>query len=216
MRTDLPLYGDEYDTAWAEALAVVTRLDDVDVPCAMSIAERERLFKLCKAIGAKRVLDIGTYVGSSALAFALSGAHVTTVDIKPVNAPDAYWAQVGRAMSPTDLMRTAGVMDRVRFVQSDAREYLKGAPPDNFDLISIDGWHEEHAVYDELGLALNRLTPGGLIFMHDVQWCPPPPGVDAIPGPLKALRQRLTEGAPYRAIFERPGIAFLVGRGLSV
>lgn len=186
---------------WAPAYDVLESLGELGVACAMSIGTRRILFQTIRAMGATRVLDIGTYVGTSALNFALAvgeAGSVVSVDIEP-----DHWLKVGRRWSPAELMQQAGVADRVEFVTMDARDYLR-TTAERFDFISIDGWHEDFAVEEEVELALGRLNPGGLIFLDDVQdeGETPPPGLDVIDGPRMALA-RLLQRFPIRAVHMR-------------
>lgn len=165
-----------YDTgalkkAWArEALPVFEGLNEVAVFRAMSIGTRRILFQAVRAMGAKHVLDIGTYTGTSALNFALAagdGGSVVTVDIVDANAPDGFWAVDKRPRSPRGLMEAAGVAERVEFVTMDANAYLRGTDR-TFDLICIDAAKTEQDTYEQMELALAHLNPDGLIFMDDV------------------------------------------------
>jgi predicted O-methyltransferase YrrM len=216
LRHELPdIETQDLEQQWQEVLALLTTLDELGHPCAMGLATRQILFKTVRAMGAKTVLDIGTFTGSSALAFALAvgaGGSVVSVDIKPANAPDGNWKKYKRQHSPADLMTLAGVADRVEFVQADSVEYLQ-ATSRRFDFICVDGWHEEQAVYAEIPLALERLNPGGLIFLDDVHppGYIPPPGCDLITGPELALSRHLREGAPFRMVRSAPAMAFLLG-----
>jgi predicted O-methyltransferase YrrM len=203
LRPDVP----QYDTPqlareWQEALEVLTRIDELGIPCAMSIGTRRILFQTIRAMGATDILDIGTFTGTSAATFALASGEngrVTTVDIQDANAPDGHWSVHGRPRTPMELIAQVGAVHRVEFVTQDSVEYLKGTAR-LFDFISIDGWHEDFCVYAEIELAMKRLKSDGLIFMDDVQFLgyPLPLGHDRIPGPLKAIWRHLDEGAPLK------------------
>lgn len=201
LRPDVPLYDTpKLREEWLQALEVFIKLDEREVPCAMGIGIRRILFQTIRAMGATDILDIGTFTGISALTFALAvgdNDHVTTVDIRDANSGDAHWRLSGRWRSPRDLMARAGVNGRVEFVTQDSVEYLRSTSK-TFDFISIDGWHEDFAVYSEIELAMARLKPNGIIFLDDVQppGYEPPPGFDVIPGPWMAIERHLFEGAP--------------------
>jgi predicted O-methyltransferase YrrM len=179
LRTNVP----KYDTAelgrqWSEARKVFEELDELDVPCAMTMSSRQIIFQTMRAMGAKTALDIGTFTGLSALTMAL--------------ADTGYWQRYGRRNKPRDLMHLAGVRDRVEFAQADSVNLLK-VTQRQFDFISIDGWHEAHQVYKEIPLAIEALKPNGILFLDDVQVNGPPPEHDHIKGPLLAIERLLLE-----------------------
>lgn len=206
LRRELP----DWDTPalraqWWSTEQGLCDLGESDVPCAMRPAKRRLCFQIVRAMGAKRVLDIGTYVGTSAANYAAAvgeGGCVVTVDVRSVDADDAHWRRVNRPRSPRQLMEVAGIADRVEFVTRDAREYLKSTE-ETFDFISIDGWHEHFAVYDEIRLSLARLNPNGLIFLDDIQ-VPGQrlfEGCDRFDGPWRALQMHVSERAPFEVIY---------------
>jgi predicted O-methyltransferase YrrM len=187
----------------------------MDVPCAMGWAQRRMLYQVVRAMGAKTVLDIGTYCGSSAATFAQAvgeGGRVVSVDIRDANSPNAYWSRVPGCRPPIEALESVGLADRVRFVKARSDEFMSKTS-ERFDFISIDGWHEAFAVYTDVLLALNLLNPDGLIFMDDVQrpGQPIPPGVNKIPGPHKALVWHENRETPFRVHFtEEAPAAFLL------
>ncbi len=193
LRREVP-DGTQWDAAWGDAYPILQALAP-SAPCCMSMEVRQRLFKIVRAMPARTVLDIGTYIGYSALNFALAvgpkGA-VVTVDIDPNH------AQRLNRPEPQDIARRAGVHDRMQFVIQDARAYLQTHR--GFDLICIDGWHEAPAVYEEIRLSLGALNPNGLIFLDDVQPLDyePPPGNDRFYGPARAVAQLLDERPDIR------------------
>lgn len=201
LRATLPAYDTpELERQWRSALSVLTSIGELDIPCAMGMGTRRILFQAIRAMGARDILDIGTFTGASACALALAAddnGRVVTVDIADANAADGHWLKAGRSRTPRELMVQAGVEQSVQFVTQDSVEYLKSTPL-LFDFICIDGWHEDFCVYAEIELALQRLKPDGLIFLDDVQFLgyPVPPGHDRIPGPLEAIWRHLDEGAP--------------------
>jgi O-methyltransferase len=201
LRTRLP----EWDVAerpwtWVRAVDVFLEVSALNVPCCMGIGTRRMLFQIIKAMGARTVLDIGTYVGVSALNYALAvgdTGRVVTVDNRSANNEAAFWKTDGRPMTPRNMMNHAGVLNRVEFVTEDSVEYMLSERR-RFDFISIDGWHEDFHVYKEIELAMKLLNPGGLIFMDDVMTHDDPirpAGLDYIQGPYMALQRHLDEGA---------------------
>jgi predicted O-methyltransferase YrrM len=222
LRHDLPNWDRMgFYEAWLVTEDKLLELGESDIPCAMRPAKRRLCFQIIRAMGAKSVLDIGTYVGTSAANYGAavgSGGRVVTVDIRSVDADNAHWKQVGRNLSPRALMEAVGVADRVQFVTCDARKYL-AETAEKFDFISIDGWHEYFAVYEEIRLALTRLNPDGLIFLDDIQ-IPGQrlfEGCDRFDGPWRALQRHISERAPFEVIYiphmldlEPTSAAFLV------
>jgi predicted O-methyltransferase YrrM len=195
LRTELP----GFDTP-ALAAEWEQRVGHLDVPCTLNLGTRRILYQAIRAMHARDVLDIGTYVGTSALAFALAvgpKGRVVSIDTEP-----DHWRKLGQPHHPPEqLMAAAGVAGRVEFLTRDAREFLH-LTGRLFDLICIDGWHEDFAVETEVTLALPRLNPGGLIYLDDVQreGAELPPGIDRIDGPRIALQRMLKAGAPFRVL----------------
>ena len=69
LRRDLPVWDTpELAEKWEEILATLARINELDVPCAMGVQTRRMLCETILAMGATDVLDIGTYVGTSATA----------------------------------------------------------------------------------------------------------------------------------------------------
>ena len=202
----------EYDTPelrkqWArDGLAVLQRVGELGVFRAMSVGTRQELFQACRAIEARSVLDVGTYVGTSALAFALAvgeGGRVVTVDCVDANDPDGFWKIDGRPHSPAKLMEAAGVADRVEFVTATGADYLKDNE-DRFDLICIDASKDSEEDYLTTSYALKRLSPGGLLFFDDVfpEGAPMKPGGYSVLGPWLLLeRLRREHGAQVHQMY---------------
>lgn len=181
----------------------------------MGWAQRRLLYQVVRAQGARSVLDIGTYCGSSAATFAQAvgeGGRVVSVDKRNVNGPTGYWSTVPGCRPPREALASVGLAERVEFVKSKSDEYM-AKTPERFDFISIDGWHEAWAVYTDILLALNLLKPEGLIFLDDVQrpGHPIPPNVNRIPGPYKALEWHQNRGTQFLVRYtEEAPSAFLL------
>lgn len=205
LRRELPQWDTNVlDGEWQDVLDRLLTLGEGDHPCAMGLETRRILFQVTRAMGAKSVLDIGTFTGSSALVFALAGAEVVSVDIT-----EDHWRKYDRRWPPPDLMEHAKVADSVEFVNQDSVAYLE-ATDHKFDFICIDGWHESFHVVKEIPLAIAHLNPNGLIFMDDVQMASPPPGVDRIDGPREALEAVLATNPELVAVHLTPWTAFVV------
>lgn len=204
LRNELPpIGGSPLHREWLEARNIMASVDSLSTFRAMSVGTRELLFKTVRAIGARRVLDIGTYVGTSALAFALAvgeDGEVVTLDIVDANAPDGYWNVDGRKLSPAATMEKAGVASRVKFIQQSGRDYMESTEG-RFDFICIDGGKSFDEDYVTALGALARLTPGGLLFFDDVfpDGKPIAPGGYHEDGPWRVVK-KLTEEHPLRHI----------------
>ncbi len=117
---------------------------------------------LVALLGARRVLEVGTYTGYSALWMALNlapGGRLDTCDIDPEATEVArrYW-------------RAAGVEERIELHLGPALNTLEGLRERGqaFDMAFIDADKENLQAYFELTLEL--LRPGGLILVDNVLW----------------------------------------------
>ena len=126
--------------------------------------EAQFLGFLVELVGAKRILEIGTFTGYGALAMALAlpkDGHLIACDISPIFTAIArrYW-------------RRAGVADKIRLELGPALatlDRLIGAGyAGAFDLAFIDADKTNYSKYYERALKLVR--PGGLIAIDNVLW----------------------------------------------
>jgi predicted O-methyltransferase YrrM len=128
--------------------------------------------------------------------------HLTTVDIADVNnAPDAPWREAGYQMSPADYAEKLNFDDRIKFIQSPAVDYMLKTN-DRFDFIFLDGDHAPDAVYREVSAALNILSPGGVILLHDYYPDAKPLWQDGniISGPFRALKRITNENKALQVV----------------
>eukprot|EP00611_Tribonema_gayanum_P023015 TRINITY_DN4744_c0_g1_i1.p1 TRINITY_DN4744_c0_g1~~TRINITY_DN4744_c0_g1_i1.p1 ORF type:complete len:215 (-),score=67.82 TRINITY_DN4744_c0_g1_i1:13-657(-) len=120
-----------------------------------------RLLKtITAAAGAKRVLELGTFTGYSALCFAEGGAHVVTCELDP------RAAAVAR-----DFVERSPYRDQVTIIEGRAMDTLHtlagaGEPP--FDAVFIDNDKRKYQDYYEAILQHGLLAPGGLILADNV------------------------------------------------
>jgi caffeoyl-CoA O-methyltransferase len=116
---------------------------------------------LTAAIGARRVIEVGTFTGYSALCIARGlpeDGLLLCCDVSE------EWTAVGRPF-----WERAGVADRIDLRIAPAIETLRALPPDaDWDMAFIDADKPGYLDYYEELLA--RLRPNGLILVDNVLW----------------------------------------------
>jgi predicted O-methyltransferase YrrM len=128
---------------------------------AVSPAQGKFLHLLARAVGARKVLEVGTLGGYSTVWFARAlspGGRVVTLEIDP------HHADVARAN-----VAAAGLSDVVEVRVGPALETLpklaaEGAGP--FDLVFVDADKENNAAYVEQALTMSR--PGTVVVVDNV------------------------------------------------
>ena len=115
---------------------------------------------LVKLIGARRILEIGTFTGYSSTAMALAlppDGRMLCCDVS------REWTDIARAA-----WAEAGVEDRIELRLAPATETLATLEDDSFDLSFIDADKPNYDAYYEGCLRVVR--PGGLILIDNVLW----------------------------------------------
>ncbi len=119
---------------------------------------------LVKLMGAKRILEIGTYMGFSALSMALAlpeDGYLLACDI------NREWTDVARRY-----WEEAGVADKIELRIAPALETMDDLLAEDqvrlFDMIFIDADKTNYCAYYETGLSL--LRSGGLVILDNVLW----------------------------------------------
>ena len=142
---------------------------------------------LVRLIGARRLLELGTFTGYSALAMALAlpaDGYLLTCDIND------EWAAVGRAH-----WESAGVAGKIEQRLGPAIETLadlKRKQAADFDLVFIDADKGNYDAYFEAALMLVR--PGGLIVLDNMLFrglVADPHDDDARALPVRALNEKI-------------------------
>lgn len=114
---------------------------------------------LLRTAGARRVLEIGTFLGLSAVVMADAvgpDGRVVCLD------RSAEWADHART-----LWKDAGVANRIDLVLGDAHETI-GNVTDSFDAVFIDA--DKSGYLDYLEQATPRLRSGGLLMVDNTLW----------------------------------------------
>ncbi len=132
-------------------------------PSAMQIGPEQGAFMamLVKLMGARHILEIGTFTGYSALAMALVGdVQIIAADVSK------EWTDVARRF-----WSKAGVASRVDLRLAPGTETIATLLKDksgHFDLMFIDADKSSYDTYYEGGLKL--LRSGGLMLIDNVLW----------------------------------------------
>jgi caffeoyl-CoA O-methyltransferase len=113
---------------------------------------------LVRATGGRAVLEIGTFVGTSAAWMARA--------LAPEGHIDTLEADAGRADRAEAFLARAGLADRVRVHRGPAIETLPRLPDGGYDLCYIDADKTGYPAYLEQAVRLVR--PGGLILADNV------------------------------------------------
>lgn len=114
---------------------------------------------ICRMIGAKRVLEIGTYTGYAAISMAegvSTDGKVYTIDINE-EIEDIVREYVGKS----------GLEERICFLVGDACKIIPELD-EVFDMVFIDADKRQYTEYYRL--VLDKLRPGGVIVADDVLW----------------------------------------------
>jgi predicted O-methyltransferase YrrM len=142
-----------------ELAAVLEASDAAGLPqIAVSTQQGKFLCLLAGAIGARRILEIGTLGGYSTVWLARGAGpdgHVVTLEYDPEH------AEVARAN-----MTRAGVGERVEVIDGAALETLPTVTSGPFDLVFIDADKENNAEYLQWAVRLTR--PGSVIVVDNV------------------------------------------------
>ena len=116
------------------------------------------LATLIRLIGAKTVLEIGSFIGNSAMQFARmvgEDGHVTTIEL------GREFADLAR-----ENFRRNDFASRITLLEGSAGDILTRLPPHSFDLVFIDGSKQDYLDYSLKSEEL--LSDRGMIVVDDV------------------------------------------------
>jgi predicted O-methyltransferase YrrM len=124
----------------------------------VSTADGRLLRLLAETTGAKRIVEIGTSTGESAVWFALAlrstGGHLFTHEIDP-----------RRAKIAQENFKKAGVEDLVTVILGNAHETVK-QHKEPIDILFLDA--DKEGYIDYLDKLVPLIRPGGLIIAHNM------------------------------------------------
>lgn len=157
---------------------------------AMQIGPEQGAFMglLVKLMGARRVIEFGTFTGYSALAMALAGAsRITCADVSET------WTAIGKRY-----WKKAGVADRIDLHLDGGNaviaRLLANGEAGAFDLSFIDADKTGYDAYYEGSITL--LRAGGLILVDNVLWggaVADPKKSDADTDAIRALNAKIVK-----------------------
>jgi predicted O-methyltransferase YrrM len=129
-------------------------------PISISPDEGRLLQVLLRAVGAQRVLEVGTLGGYSAIWMARAVAPTGTVLTLEIEASHADFARRH--------LERAGVADRVEVRVGRALDLLPALDGERFDAVFLDADKEPLPTYFDWALRL--LRPGGLLIADNALW----------------------------------------------
>ncbi len=118
------------------------------------------LYLIVQLCGARRIVDIGTFTGYSALAMAQAlgeDGQIVTIE------RDRHYAEIAQGFFDRS---PAG--SKINLLRGEAIEILDSLPAGETDLVFIDGDKREYAAYYRR--AMRILRPGGLVIVDNVLW----------------------------------------------
>ena len=153
------------DDAEKQALATLHEMSQGKWYLNVTTREGRVLRQLTEAVGAKRVVEIGTSSGYSTIWLALgaraSGGKVFTHEIDPEK------IKIARAN-----FEKAGLADSITIIEGDAHETIR-EHKEPIDVVFFDA--EKKGYLDYLEKLLPLVRPGGLILGHDMHRPMPDP-----------------------------------------
>jgi caffeoyl-CoA O-methyltransferase len=161
--TPLAAYAESYTSGESTVLAELREYCYREMPESSSMLsgffQGRVLSMLSHMIGPRIVLEIGTYLGYSALCLAeglADGGKVITMDIQ----------EETNRIAKSYVART-GYADRIEFLLGQAADLIPGLP-ETPDVVFIDADKTNYSNYFDL--VIDRIRPGGFIIADNVLW----------------------------------------------
>jgi caffeoyl-CoA O-methyltransferase len=142
-----------------ERLAAETREKSAAPQMMVGLLEGQFLGALVRSLGAKRILELGTFTGYSSISMALAlsdGGRVISCDVNPET------TEIARRYA-----QEAGVADRIEYRLGPALDTI-GRLDGEFDLIFIDADKPNYVNYYEA--TLPKLASRGLMILDNTLW----------------------------------------------
>ena len=162
MNEEILSYLEDHTPAESELLRKLDRETNLTVPYPNMLTGHVQgrfLAFISQLLRPKKILEVGTYTGYSAICFAeglARGGHIHTIDKNPEVEDIAI-----------RYFREAGLLDIITRYQGDALEILPKLDG-TFDLIFLDADKENYPGY--LGILKEKLSPNGLLMIDNTLW----------------------------------------------
>ena len=195
---------------WENDASKISSLKIPDMAGGVNSGDRRALYFLVRMLKPASILEIGTHIGSSTIAIALSAlknriegvnTKIISTDIIDVNDQvNKPWEVFGAPASPADLLNQIGYEDIVSFEIGNSIDKL--SLPRKFGIIFLDGDHRASTVYKEIPFALKCLEDGGVIILHDYFPNLEPLWKNQMPiaGPFLAIHRFIDEGIGFNIL----------------
>lgn len=165
MRSALDIYLEEHGSINNDALAWVERQTNIRTKYPRMLSGRvqgEFLYMIVRMLRPRRILEIGTFTGYSAICMALAleeGGHIDTIE-KNDELEDLILEGFNRA----------GTEDRTSLHIGDAIDFIRERKREGglYDLVFIDADKREYPEYFNTVIDITR--HGGFILADDVLW----------------------------------------------
>lgn len=135
---------------------------------------------LVHAMGARRVLEVGSAIGYGTICMARGGAETQVIGLEK---------DPGRIEKARSYVARAALEDRVQFLEGDALELIREVEAP-LDLVYLDSAKKDYRRLLDFGLQLLRV--GGLVVIDNLLWkgqvAEPPEGVDEEDEEAEVLR----------------------------
>jgi predicted O-methyltransferase YrrM len=131
-----------------------------------------------KMLSPRKILEIGTYTGYSAICLARGlrkGGHLTTIEVNDELRGTAV-----------EFFRKAGVEEKIELINGDALKVIPSLT-ESFDMVFMDAHKDDYPAYYEL--VIDKVPSGGYILVDNVLW-----GGKVLEKPLPDATSRIIDG----------------------